>query len=87
MPIPVDMPKIWRPSSVDLKNLKNYLSRNVVKQYGQIWRYFAIWPKFKIIWQYLRVYLVLGTILKVLLQILYAFGLIFIVVNSHKMKK
>ena len=35
----------------------------------------------------MRVYLVFGTILKALWQILFAFGLISIVVNNHIMKK
>ena len=35
----------------------------------------------------LKVYLAFWTILKVLWQILYAFGQMFIVLNSHKMKK
>ena len=48
------------------------------RQFGQILNQFGY---------ILRVYLVFGTILQVPCQLLYAFGLMFIVVNSHKMKK
>ena len=56
--------------------------------YGSVTRFVKISPfgqKYKPIWQHFVGLFV--PILRVLRQILYAFGLMFIVVNSHKMKK
>ena len=45
------------------------------------------WPNIKLIWKYFEGYFVFGAISKVLWQLSYDFGLMFIVVYRHLMKK
>ena len=54
-----------------------------VTRFGEI---SPLWPNVKTLWPFESVDLVFGKILSLFRQICYAFGQIFIVVNSHMLK-